>query len=82
MAAGVVGGSGDWQMQVMRNNITALLVVRASPLVIQNCATRSRSIIAQLAAGDELRVVVPTTGQYYAGTLIRTQSFTGFLLQQ
>ena len=68
------------EKQVLLNGFP-IMIIRLCNVTQSYCFTRSRSTIAHLKVGDELRVKIPTRGQFYSSDDGHHESFTGFLLQ-
>ena len=77
-AFGYCSGNGDNVIQVLHNG-NPIVRIRLSIATFNNCASRSRSALVSLKAGDELRVNIPTGGCHYSNSG-RMMAFSGFLL--
>ena len=60
-------------------NEAPIIILRLSPLLFDNCLSRSASTILNLNKGDILYVQIPTVGLYYADTKMM-QTFSGMRL--
>ena len=71
-------GDGNTEMHVLLNNVS-IIINRLISIQFYKCVARSRSTIIKMKEGDELRVMVPIGGAFYAD-LQSLEAFSGFLL--